>query len=505
MRHPISLAVALLALGCEGHLIDRNLPGGNPPPTTNAAFAFRFGGPGSDLIEDVATDPGGAVYVAGTFTATPDFDPGSGTVALSSLGTTDGFLAKYSAAGALVWVAQVGGVAAETVTSLARDSSGNLYLGGGFSGSTDFDPSTGLQVLTSVGGQDGYVAKYSSTGSLLWARRFGGAGTDEVNDLAVDAAGNVYAGGVFSGQADALPIAGPTILAAGSAPDGFLFSLDAGGAVRWALPIGGLQDDAVSAVVATGAGNLTVAGGFRGSADFARNSTPFNLAAQGGADGFLASYSSSGVLQWAKGIGGLSEESVPTGGLALDGQGGTALLGQFSGSADFDPGPGNASKTSISAADLFLARYDANGSFLSVVTLGGQGSILGVRALVDPDGSVLLTGWFTGSLDFDPGTTVTSLASLGQAGATDAFVARYSQSGSFAWVTRFGEVTTVGDRSNSGTALGLDPAGNVVVAGRFFGSPDFDPGSSALALSSLGEADAFLVKLTAAGALLTTP
>ena len=116
-----------------------------------------------------------------------------------------------------------------------------------------------------------------------------------------------------------------------------------------------------------------------------------------------------------------------------------------------------------------------------------------------------MTGDFSGSLDFDPGTGLTSLASLGQAGATDVFVARYLQTGEFVWVTRFGEATTVGDRSNSGTALARDPAGNVVVAGRFFGAPDFDPGSSALTLISLGEADGFLVKLTAGGALATTP
>ena len=505
MRHPIWLGFAVLALGCEGHLIDDDLPGGNQPPTTNAAFAFRFGGPGSELIAGLATDAAGDVYVAGSFTGSADFDPGSGITAVASLGNSDGFLAKYSAPGNLVWVSRLGGIATETVTSLARDASGNLYVSGGFSGSSDFDPGPGLQVLNSVGGQDGYVAKYSATGDLVWVRRFGGSGSDEVNAIAVDAAGNLYAVGVFSGQANALPTAGPTIVSAGSASDGFVLALDAAGAVRWALPVGGLQEDAVNAVAVSNSGNLTIAGSFRTSADFARNATPVTLASQGNADAFLASYSSAGVLQWARDIGGTNEESVPTGGLSLDSQGGAALLGQFSGSADFDPGSAIVSKNSISAADLFLARYDANGNFLSVLTLGGQGSITGNRALVDLDGSTLLTGWFTGSLDFDPGAGTTSLSSLGQAGATDAFVARYSSSGGFVWVSRFGEVTSVGDRSNSGAALALDPTGGFVVAGRFFGSPDFDPGSSALALVSLGEADGFVLRLTADGALALIP
>jgi hypothetical protein len=505
MRHPIWLGLVALALGCEGHLIDEDLPGGNQPPTTNAAFAFRFGGPGSELIAGLATDDAGAVYVAGSFNGAADFDPGSGITAIASLGNSDGFLAKYSAPGNLVWVSRLGGIATETLTSLARDGNGNLYVGGGFSGSADFDPGPGSQVLNSVGGQDGYVAKYSATGDLVWVRRFGGTGSDEVNALTVDAAGNLYAGGVFSGQANALPIAGPTIVSDGSASDGFLLALDAAGAVRWALPVGGNQEDAVDAVAVSNSGNLTIAGSFRTSANFARNATAVTLASQGNADAFLASYSSAGVLQWARDIGGSNEETVPTGGLSLDPQGGAALLGRFSGSVDFDPGSAVVSKSSISAGDLFLARYDGNGDFVSVVTLGGQGSVTGTRALADLDGSVLLTGWFTGSLDFDPGSGTTSLSSLGQAGATDAFAARYSSAGGFVWVSRFGEVTSVADRSNSGTALALDPSGGLFVAGRFFGAPDFDPGSSALALVSLGEADGFVLKLTAGGALATTP
>jgi hypothetical protein len=326
-----------------------------------------------------------------------------------------------------------------------------------------------------------------------------------VVSLAADPAGNVYAVGSFSGQANALPAAGPTILSDGTPNDGFVLALDPAGTVRWAIPLGGNQDDAARAVALANSGNLVVAGTFHGSADFSRNGSPNRLVALGGADAFLATYSALGTLQWVRGIGGLGEETVAAAGLSLDAQDGAALLGSFSGAADFDPGPGTASRNSISGADVFVARYDAGGNFSSVVTLGGLGTVTGVRVLADLDGSALLTGWFSGAIDFDPGTGVHSLTSLGLNGATDAFVARYSAAGSFLWVSRFGESTTVGDRSNSGSALALDPTDKPLVAGRFFGSPDFDPGSSALRLSSLGAADGFVVKLTAGGALATTP
>jgi len=505
MRHRIPLALTILALGCHGHLIDSDFPGGIQHPTTNATFAVQIAGPNSELVTGVVSDASANVYVAGTFNGTTDFDPGSGVTALTTLGSSDGFLAKYSASGALQWVSRFGGAGTETVTSLARDAVGNLYVAGSFTGAADFDPGPGFQVLNSLGDQDGYVAKYSSSGDLVWVRRFGGTGSDEVSDVTVDAVGNVYAVGAFVGQANALPAAGPTLVADGSAIDGFVLALDAAGSIRWALPVGGSQDDAVRTVALSSGATITIAGTFHGSADFARNATPVRLTSQGGADVFLARYSSAGSLLWARDIGGTSDESVPERGLSVDAQDQPVLIGQFSGSADFDPGPGLAAKTSFSSADLFLAHYDANGNFVSVATLGGPGTITGARVLVDADGSVLVTGSFSGSLDFDPGAGTTMLASLGQGGATDAFVARFSATGSLQWVSRFGEVTSVADRTNGGTALALDPTGLVVVGGHFFGSPDFDPGSSALVLISLGESDGFVVKLTAGGALATNP
>jgi len=505
MRQRIPLALTILALGCRGHLIDDNGSGGNQPPTTNASFAIQLSGQNAEQVADVAADPLGNVYVTGTFNGITDFDPGSGTTALTSLGGTDGFLAKYSPSGSLQWVSRFGGSGTENVTSLVRDASGNLYVGGSFSGAADFDPGPGFQVLNSLGDLDGFVAKYSGSGDLVWVRRFGGTASDQVNDLAVDAAGNVYAVGAFLGQANSLPAAGPTLVADGSAIDGFVLALDAGGTIRWALPIGGNQDDEVRAVAVGLGGSITVAGSFHGGADFARNATAVRLTAQGGADLFLAQYSSAGQLAWTKDIGGTSDESMPTRGLSLDGQGGAVLVGQFAGSADFDPGPGLAARTSFSTADLFLARYDANGNFVSVGTMGGPGTVSGTRVLADADGSVLLTGSFTGSLDFDPGAGTTTLASLGQAGATDAFAARYSATGSLVWVSRFGEATSAADRLNGATALALDPTGFIVVGGNFFGSPDFDPGSSALVFTSLGESDGFALKLTPGGSLATNP
>src|SRR5207248_6433805 len=99
--------------------------------------------------------------------------------------------------------------------AVTADAAGNLYVTGRFVGAVDLAPGSAVGVLTSLGGQDAFVAKYSSTGTLLWARSFGSAAGDDVGyDVKVDASGTVYATGTFFGTADFDPGAGVTNLTA---------------------------------------------------------------------------------------------------------------------------------------------------------------------------------------------------------------------------------------------------------------------------------------------------
>ena len=505
MRHPRSavvLALSVLMLGCEGEPIDRGFPSGPNPPASPPALAFRVGDVGAEVVADMVVDPAGGVYLTGTFSGTADFDPGAGVAARTSLGSTDVFVAKYSG-GAFVWVAQIGGTAGERVASLARDAAGNLYLGGAFEGSTDFDPGAGGQVLTSLGGEDGFVVKLSAVGDFMWSRRLGGTGADRVTGVAVDQTGRTYATGVFSGSADLLPAVGPTIVSTGL-QDAFLLGLDAAGAVGFVFPIGGIGTDQANAIAVTSGGVVVVGGTFQGSAAFA-GSTVTQLTSQGGGDAFLAGYATDGTLVWARGLGGIAEEEIRAGGLAPDGEGGVVATGTLTGTTDFDAGTGVASRTSLGGTDWFAVRYDGTGSFRSVFAVGSVTADPAPRPAADPDGSLLVTGGFSGAVDFDPGSGSTVIASLGSGGATDAFVAKYTFAGGLTWVSRFGEGTNVAERQNRGVAVAPFSSGGVLVAGQFFGSPDFDPGAPAFRLTSLGGADIFVVLLTGTGALSLTP
>ena len=160
-------------------------------PTASFSWVQAAGGPGNDSAYGV-TAAGTAVYLTGTFEATAAF----GTTALTSTGGQDGFMLKCTDAGAsstLGWVQQLGGAGGIQVLGAVAISP-NIYLVGRFDGTC----SVGTTNLTAAGGNDIFVAKLTDggpTGSVAWAQRAGGAGSDVANSLTIQSSGSVYVGG----------------------------------------------------------------------------------------------------------------------------------------------------------------------------------------------------------------------------------------------------------------------------------------------------------------------
>jgi len=121
----------------------------------------------------VKTDASGNVYVTGYFSGTVDFDPSVATFNLTSAGSTDIYIAKYSSAGALLWAEQMGGSGADEGTAITFDGSGNFMLAARFNGTVDFDPGAGVANFTSNGNSDMFFGKYDSNGNFLWGKSIG--------------------------------------------------------------------------------------------------------------------------------------------------------------------------------------------------------------------------------------------------------------------------------------------------------------------------------------------
>ena len=221
-----------------------------------------FGGIGYDYAQSMALDDSANIYITGAFEGSlVDFDPGAGITTLSSAGNSDIFYAKYDSSGTIKWAKRIGGLDFEQSRSITIDSSKNIFICGYFKGANiDFDPGASSRLLTSAGGSDIFIGKYTKNGDYLWAHRVGSSLDDVAQGVDIDGFGNSYFTGYFSGtNVDFNPGASSYPLSSNGAFELFLTSLDPSGNFLWANSIGGKNNDEGNdiAVDINGTVNLT--------------------------------------------------------------------------------------------------------------------------------------------------------------------------------------------------------------------------------------------------------
>lgn len=218
------------------------------------------------------------------------------------------------------WVGQIGGVGYDSVQSQAvMDTAGNMYLGGVYSATADFELGPGATTLTTAGAEDAYVAKYAPDGSLLWVRQFGGSQGDHSASIRLDpATGSLFVTGAFRGAADFTGDGVADLTSAGNA-DVFVVRLDpVTGNTLWHKRIGGANDETANDGAAAD-GHVYVVGLFSNTVDFnpgtgtnSLTSTPLTGKGSGknySRDGYLLKLTDQGNYVWAGQISGQSDES----------------------------------------------------------------------------------------------------------------------------------------------------------------------------------------------------
>jgi len=444
-----------------------------------------MGGTSVDLGYSVAADGFGNVYTAGYFSGTVDFDPGAGIVNLVSAGGSDIFISKLDAAGNFVWAKNMGGTGNDQGNSIAVDASGNVYTTGYFQGTADFNPGTEIVNLVFTGGNDIFISKIDAAGNFVWAKSMGGINSDVGFSIAVDGSGNVYTTGVFSETADFDPGAGTVNLVAAGSTDIFVSKLDASGNFVWAKSMEGTLSDGGASISVDGSGNVYTTGYFQGTVDFDPGAGIVNLISAGGEDVFISKLDASGNSVWAKRMGGTLSDIGNS--LAVDGAGNVYTTGNFSGTVDFDPGAGTVNLISAGGADIFVSKLNASGNFVWAKRTGGTGAEIGSSIAIDASGNVYTTGYYNGTVDFDPGAGTVNLVS---AGSVDIFVSKSDAAGNFIWAKSMG-----GTGIDVGYSIAIDAPGNVYTTGYFQQTSDFDPSAATASLVSAGNIDIFVSKL----------
>jgi|GEM_PF-1658858 len=385
----------------------------------------------------IATDTANEVYTAGYFYGSVDFNPGPGEFFMSPLGTSDGFVCKLNTSGQFVWAIQIGGEAGGVIAyDITTDDSGGIYITGGFSYYADFDPGPQTHFLYSIGEEDLFILKLNYNGQFQWVKNLGGDfGNCRGTNIKVEApTGNVYTTGAHSGEIDFDPGPGTYML---------------------------------------------------GNSDL-----EYNI--------FISKLDNNGNFIWAKEIQGSTDIAATTGtSIAVDPiNGNVYTTGQFYGTCDFDPGNGIDNITSNGSADIFLLKLDSNGNHIWAHHIGGNAiDYCPSIALGSPGNEkIYLSGGFSETVDFDPGSSVFNLTS-----AFDLFVCKLDSSGNFIWARSLGGASGISYYTGSYLCVDTLHRETVSLTGGFLGTADFDPGPETFLLTSNGGTDIFLSKIDSSG------
>lgn len=268
----------------------------------NYLWAFNLGSSGDDRGHDITLDNENNILITGKSGGTIDFDPGTNTAEVTAYG---GFVAKYDSDGNYIWAFTVASTN-HTSLSLAVDDAGDVFVTGYFSMLIDFDPNGDGYPLTSNGGRDIYLAKYSTDGDFLWAFHVGASGNmndDEGRDISLDEDGNVYLTGYFKSDnpVDFDPGVDEALVTGNGNHDVFVAKYDTDGNYLNAFSLGGTNDDEGNGIAIGSDGSIYITGEFNGVADFDPGAGTQNLEADGfGLDRYVAKYTNQGQYEWAE-------------------------------------------------------------------------------------------------------------------------------------------------------------------------------------------------------------
>ncbi len=327
--------------------------------------------------------------------------------------------------------------------------------------------------------------------STFAAQAYGGGGFETTVGIATDAAGNIYSTGTLAGaiDVDPSPTSTATLSQVGGGVDIWITKFNSSGEYIWGKVFGGTDGDVPYGIDVDSNGNVFVVGTYAGTVDFDPGAGTTSRTSRGNNDNFVVKLTTDGNFAWVKEFGGANEERAT--GVVLDTNNNILVTGLFNDNVDFNPAPLETNTVTGNYADGFVLKLDPNGGYLWAKGFGGSSADYGEGIAVDSNNNVYVTGRYTGNVDFDPGAGITTIAGSATNGA---FILKLNSDGNFGFARGFD-----GTGQDVGLEIEVDSSGNILTAGQFQSTVDFDPGAGTANLTTSPSSAIFLLKLDPSG------
>jgi PKD repeat protein len=373
----------------------------------------------------------------------------------------------FSQQGCIPWVSYSGGLMEDMSRNMVCDNAGNTYICGMFSGVAAFQGIT----LTSLGGNDAFIAKYNNSGQLQWITHGGGPQDDRSFNIDLDSAGNIFVTGDFEGQFTF----GQFTLQSNGDKDMFVCKLNNSGTISWLKQGGGPGKDIGRAIAVNRTNEIVVLGYFSDYSSFGN----LTLGSNGLNDIFIAKYNQNGDIIWVSKAGGDGGDDPR--GLFIDNDNSIWTSGYFSSTLIMQGT--SQTLTSMGPRDAYVAKTDENGNYQMAFRAGGNGNETAEKVILDDQNNIYISGYFTETSFFGSIT-------LAAAGGLDSFIAKYDPLGNVIWAKKGG-----GTGDDFSIDLTKGPNNNFYITGYFEGSSNF----SEYTVQSAGMKDIFVVEYSPSG------
>ena len=417
-------------------------------------WSTYLGSTAGEYFQDICLDTLGNIYLVGQTGSNTDIAT-TGAHQTVIGGGSDGFIAKYTPAGTLVWCTYYGGTNNDVLNALKVDAEQNILVAGQSRSLTGIATS-GTHSSSIGGSEDGILAKFSPSGSIIWGTYFGGLLTENFQSVYIDPFGDIIVAG--HSNSDELTFSYPNIHQSTYAGtnDGLLVKFSTAGLVKWASFYGGSKAEIIYGVATDLVGNIYISGSTSSDAGIATpGSYKPSQSVANTTDGFMAKFNTLGVLKYGTYYGDIGHETFTD--IEVDFESNIVLVGQTSSATGIATlGAYDTTLGSNGIQDGFVLKMDTAGAVLWSTYYGGESTDQIFRLGTDAIGNVYALG-FTNS--------TTDIASVGafqpaKAGTVDGLMVVFNKSGARQMGTYLG-----GESTDYLRAIAIDKLGNLFLCG----------------------------------------